>query len=86
MSAAAVEKAIALRNELQPFIMQQMEDVSKTGQPINRPLRWDFPDDPNVWAIDDWYMFGGSFLMAPVTDIKSRRLIAQPARAITLAV
>ena len=35
-SEAAIESTIALRNHLQPYIMQQMEQVSKTGQPINR--------------------------------------------------
>ena len=52
-SEAAVAKVIALRQHLQPYIHEQMERVSKTGQPINRPLFWDFPEDPHCWAIDD---------------------------------
>ena len=41
-SEAAVTKVITLRQHLQPYIHEQMERVSKTGQPINRPLFWDF--------------------------------------------
>ena len=50
---AAVTKVIALRQHMQPYIHEQMEKVSLTGQPINRPLFWDFPEDPNCWAVDD---------------------------------
>jgi len=33
---------------------------------INRPLFFDFPEDPNVWEIKDVYMFGPTMLAAPV--------------------
>eukprot|EP01046_Picozoa_sp_COSAG06_P019512 COSAG06_NODE_1396_length_9589_cov_15.548204_6_plen_93_part_00 len=52
-SEAAVTKVIALRQHMQPYIHEQMEKVSQTGQPINRPLFWDFPEDPNCWTVDD---------------------------------
>jgi len=42
------------------------------GLPINRPLFFDFPADPNVWEIDDVYMFGPTMLAAPVTDMGAR--------------
>jgi hypothetical protein len=28
-----------------------MERVSRTGQPLNRPLFWDFPEDPHAWHV-----------------------------------
>jgi alpha-D-xyloside xylohydrolase len=37
-----------------------------------RALVMDFADDRRVWGIDDEYMFGPSFLVAPVTDYKAR--------------
>ena len=52
-SEAAVIKAIELRDHLRPYILSQMEIVSKTGQPLNRPLFWDFPQDKYAWEIDD---------------------------------
>lgn len=50
-SQAAIEKTILLRNKLYPYIMAQMATASETGQPVNRPLFWDFPSDPQSWRI-----------------------------------
>ena len=38
VSLAAIKKAMAVREELREYIMAAMALVSKTGQPINRPL------------------------------------------------
>jgi alpha-D-xyloside xylohydrolase len=57
---------------MQPYIVQQMELAAQNGQPLNRPLFWEFPDDPLTWDIDDSFMFGDDFLMAPVTDMGAR--------------
>ena len=38
--------------------MAQMANVSATGQPINRPLWWDFPEDHATWDIQTSFMFG----------------------------
>jgi alpha-D-xyloside xylohydrolase len=32
----------------------------------------DFPADKRVWTIDDQYLFGHAFLVAPVTEFKAR--------------
>lgn len=65
---------MALRETLAPYIMAAMQRVSTTGQPVNRPLFWDFPDDPKVWTDEtkDVYMFGADMLVAPVTDMGAR--------------
>lgn len=51
-----------------------MARVSQTGQPVNRPLFWDFPEDDATWevAVVDAYMFGPDFLVAPITDMGAR--------------
>jgi YD repeat-containing protein len=42
----------------------------------------DFPDDPNVAAIGDEYMFGPAFLVAPVTEQgETSRMVYLPAGA-----
>ena len=43
-----------------------MRKLNTTGRPINRPLWWDFPEDRAAWGIDDEFMFGDSYLVAPV--------------------
>ena len=44
VSEAAVTKVIRLREQFRPYIRTQMERLSRTGQPLNRPLFWDFPE------------------------------------------
>jgi len=49
---------------------------------IMRGLAMDFPNDPAVRKIDDQYLFGPSFLVAPVTVFKARtRSVYLPAGA-----
>ena len=39
---------------------------------IMRGLVMDFPADRKAWNVDDQYMFGPAFLVAPVTEFKAR--------------
>jgi alpha-glucosidase (family GH31 glycosyl hydrolase) len=50
------------------YVMAQMAAVSQTGKPVNRPLWFDFPNDPLTWDVTTSYMFGDTMLVAPVTD------------------
>ena len=64
---------IRLRGQLRPYIHAQLQKTSRTGQPLNRPLFWDFPDDPAAWEVTDAFMFGEDYLMAPVTEMGARQ-------------
>lgn len=55
-----------LRYSLMPYIYEQAGKCTKTGLPMMRALYLDYPDDKNVWHIDNQYMFGESLLIAPV--------------------
>jgi alpha-D-xyloside xylohydrolase len=46
--------------------MEQMEQAHLKGTPVMRPLFYDFPDDKAVWDIEDEYMFGPDYLVAPI--------------------
>lgn len=61
-------KYLKLRYELLPYIYSLAYQSYETGAPYMRALFMDFPNDPNVSAIGDEYMFGPAFLVAPVTD------------------
>lgn len=65
---AAIEGIIARRNAMRPYVMDQFRAAAATGRPVNRPLWWDFPDDPAAVAITTQYMFGDGYMVAPVTD------------------
>jgi len=42
---------IKLRASMKPYFSAQFDLLNATGRPFNRPLTWDFPDDPTAWLI-----------------------------------
>ena len=65
---AVMEKYIALRERLRPYIKDQMELIHTKGTPIMRPLFFDFREDSASWDVDDQYMFGPDIMVCPVMD------------------
>jgi alpha-D-xyloside xylohydrolase len=63
---AIVRKFARLRYRLFPYIQSAALEARDTGMPVIRALPLAFPDDPNAAAWDHEYMFGPSFLVAPV--------------------
>lgn len=55
-----------IRDNMRPYIMEQMEKAHDDGTPVMRPLFYDYPNDKETWAIEDEYMFGPDVLVAPV--------------------
>ena len=45
-----------------------MEEASKTGAPIMRPMFWEFPSDEKCYEIEDQYFFGSDILFAPIYE------------------
>lgn len=68
----AIIKVMNFRQQLRPYVMKLMQTVAENGEPINRPLNWDFPSDPTTWFITDQFMFGPKYMFAPITDLGSR--------------
>lgn len=64
----SVEKFIRLRYSMLPYIYSVSWDVSKNKSSFMRPLTMDFSSDKKVWDINNEYMFGKSFLVAPVLN------------------
>jgi alpha-D-xyloside xylohydrolase len=60
------KKYLFLRERLRPYIARQMEAAHRRGTPVMRPLFYDFPQDPAAWEIEDQYLFGPDYLVAPV--------------------
>ncbi len=65
-------KYIKIRENMRPYVRSLMEDCSKIGAPIMRPLFYNYKDDEQVWTIKDEYMFGADALVAPITDYQAR--------------
>jgi alpha-glucosidase len=56
---------IEMRYQLLPYIYTSMEEATRTGIPIMRPMFLEFPDQLQLTTADHEYMFGSDFLIAP---------------------
>jgi alpha-D-xyloside xylohydrolase len=60
------KKYLFLREKLRPYVTDQMRAAHKKGTPVMRPLFYDFPTEKKSWEIEDEYMFGPNYLVAPI--------------------
>ena len=57
---------LKLRWELKDYIRTIYDEASENGSPLMRTMFYEFPEDEKCWDIDDQYMFGDKYLVAPV--------------------
>jgi alpha-D-xyloside xylohydrolase len=62
----ALHAFIKLRYSLLPYIYSTSWDVTKNQSSFMRALVMDFATDKKVWNLNSQYLFGKSFLVAPV--------------------
>ena len=60
--------AVAQREALQPYILEQAAKVWNEDYTLMRPLIFDFPDDEEALKQDCEWMFGPDYLVCPVTE------------------
>lgn len=75
---SAAKKLIELRMSLLPYLYSAFADYHFTGKPPFRALVLDYPNDRNVWHIDDEYMMGENILCAPFIDSAFTREVYFP--------
>lgn len=61
-------KYLFIRERLRPYIRECMDATSRTGEPVMRPMFFDFSKDETCWNVEDQYMFGPDLLVAPVME------------------
>ena len=71
-------KYAQLRYRLLPYIYTNAYLSGKTGIPFMRPMVLEYQYDPAVNDIDDQYMFGDAFLVAPILGHDKDRWIYLP--------
>jgi alpha-glucosidase len=59
---------IELRYRLLPYLSTPLWQCTQTGQPMVRPLLLAFQDDVATYWLDDQFLCGDAFLVAPVTE------------------
>jgi len=67
-----------LHEHLTPYITETCRASTETGLPVMRHLALGWQSDENVWNIDDEYMFGDAFLVAPILADTTTRQVYLP--------
>ncbi len=59
---------IRIRNNLKGYILEHMKAAHESGDPIMRPVFYDFPEDKECYSVESEteFMFGSEILVAPI--------------------
>ncbi len=60
------EKYMNIREALREYTRRLMKEAHEKGTPVMRTLFYEFPTDEESWKIEDEYMYGDSYLVAPI--------------------
>lgn len=60
------KKYLFLRAKMKPYIQKLMKQASEFGEPVIRPMFYEFPEQENLYTLQEQYMFGSDILVAPV--------------------
>jgi alpha-D-xyloside xylohydrolase len=53
---------------LRDYTRELMREAHEKGSPVMRTLFYVFPDDKQCWEIEEQYMYGNKYLVAPVLE------------------
>ncbi|GLV77111.1 glycoside hydrolase [Streptomyces hygroscopicus subsp. hygroscopicus] len=71
-------EAIQRHGRLAPYIWDQVQHTLRTGDPIMRPLFFDFPGDRKSYTVTDEWMLGPAVLAAPQLGAGATRTVHLP--------
>ncbi|XP_044741376.1 myogenesis-regulating glycosidase-like isoform X2 [Chrysoperla carnea] len=60
------QKFVKLHAEYTPVIIEEAKTAIKEGIPLNAPVWWVAPEDPQTYRINDQFLLGDKILAAPV--------------------
>jgi len=78
LAVETYRKYAKLRYRLLPYIYSHAYNATKTGLPLMRAMVLEFQDDPSTYNLQDQYMFGDAFLVAPVYKPVNKRTVYLP--------
>jgi alpha-D-xyloside xylohydrolase len=62
------KKYMELREQLRDYTRNVMMQAHEKGTPVMRTLFYEFPEDPVCWEVEDEYLYGSQYLVAPVLE------------------
>lgn len=66
------KKYLSLRESMRDYTRSVMAAAHEQGEPVMRPLFYEFPADPTAWEVEDQYCFGPDYLVAPILEAGQR--------------
>ncbi len=69
-------KYMRMREKMRDYTRSLMKEAHETGAPVMRTLFYEFPEDKTCWEVEDEYMYGDRYLVAPILEagVKTRRV------------
>ncbi|SCX88172.1 alpha-D-xyloside xylohydrolase [Lachnospiraceae bacterium XBB2008] len=64
-----MKKYYDIRIEMHDYIRKLYDEASTNGSPLIRTMFYEFPEDEKCWELDDQYMFGDRYLVAPIFEL-----------------
>ncbi len=64
-----MRKYYDVRISMHDYIRDLYREAHENGSPLIRTMFYEFPDDPACWELQDQYMFGAKYLVAPVMEL-----------------
>ena len=73
---AAVKKSVAIRERYKDYILDLAVRAAETGEPIMRPMEYNYPDQGYAGIIDQ-FLLGDRLLVAPVVNkgVTARKVV-----------
>lgn len=66
---AIMKKYYDVRIGMHDYIRKLYEEAHENGSPLLRTMFYEFPDDKKCWELQDQYMFGDKYLVAPILKL-----------------
>ena len=63
---AIMKKYYDIRISMHDYIKALYDEASENGSPLIRTMFYEFPADEKCWELQDQYMFGAKYLVAPI--------------------
>jgi len=63
---AIMRRYYELRRSLRGYISSLYQQAHENGSPLLRAMFYEFPEDERCWELQDQYMFGEKYLVAPI--------------------
>lgn len=64
-----MKKYYDIRMDMHDYIKSLYAEASENGSPLIRPMFYEFPEDEKCWDMQDQYMFGSRYLVAPILHL-----------------